>query len=69
MESTPGTQGAVTSPDDMVFKMAVDLINQTNRPLRISDLFALVVSRLGMAPQQANLSIYNLLKMKRLVEG
>ena len=60
---------SVTSIDDAVFQLAVELTNQTNRPLRISELFAMVTTRLGVAPVRANESIYNLLKMRKLVEG
>jgi DNA-binding MarR family transcriptional regulator len=68
LESTAGVKG-FSDNDDAVLKLAVDLINSTNRPLRISDLFALATNRLGLSPQQANSTIYSLLKKKMVVEG
>jgi predicted transcriptional regulator len=49
--------------------MAQDLISATNRPLKISDLFALATSRLGLPATQANMVTYSLIKKKMIVEG
>jgi DNA-binding MarR family transcriptional regulator len=56
------------STDDIVFQLAVELINQTNRPLKISELYAMA-SKMGLTPSQTNNSIYNLLKTRKIVEG
>ncbi len=60
---------APSNPDDVLFQLAIEIINYTNRPLKINDLFTQAISRLGMTPAQANASIFNLLKKKMLVEG
>jgi len=59
---------SAASNDDALFQLAVELINQTNRPLRISELYALATSK-GFNTQQVNNSIYNLLKTRKIVEG
>jgi len=67
----PGVVSLMETPasvDDMVYQLAVELLNQTNRPLKISELFAMATSR-GINPAQANDSIYNLLKTRKIVEG
>ncbi|NMC07535.1 MAG: winged helix-turn-helix transcriptional regulator [Candidatus Lokiarchaeota archaeon] len=55
--------------EESIIKLARDLISATNRPLKISDLFTLATSRLGLNAFQANAAIYNLLKKKLIVEG
>ncbi|MEX2680190.1 MAG: winged helix-turn-helix transcriptional regulator [Candidatus Sigynarchaeota archaeon] len=69
MESPAGTPDIASGIEESVFKLAVDLINQTNRPLKIGELFALATSRLGVPPPQINAAIYSLIKKKILVEG
>lgn len=56
------------SVDDLIYQLAVEMINTTNRPLKISDLFALATNK-GLNPAQINDSIYNLLKTRKIVEG
>lgn len=65
--STPDPQG--DSPDDMVYSVAVDLLNQTKQPLNIRELFNTCMQRLGLPANVVNASIYNLIKKKFLVEG
>ncbi|MHA1793805.1 MAG: winged helix-turn-helix transcriptional regulator [Promethearchaeota archaeon] len=57
------------SVDDLVYDTAVDIINQTKKPLNINQLFLECINRLGITPNDVNASIYHLLKMKYLVEG
>ncbi|MHA1682895.1 MAG: hypothetical protein ACTSUE_18295 [Promethearchaeota archaeon] len=57
------------SPDDVVFRVAVELLNQTKQPLNIQELFNACMQRSGLSPTMVNESIYNLIKKKFLVEG
>ncbi|MBN2150487.1 MAG: winged helix-turn-helix transcriptional regulator [Candidatus Lokiarchaeota archaeon] len=69
MESLAGATDVAPGIEESMYKLAVDLINQTNRPLKIGELFALATSRLGLTAPQANAAIYGLIKKKVIVEG
>ncbi len=69
MESSSGAPDVASGIEGSMFKLAVDLINQTNRPLKIGDLFTLATSRLGLPSTQVNAAIYGLIKKKLIVEG
>nr|MDO8118807.1 winged helix-turn-helix transcriptional regulator [Candidatus Sigynarchaeota archaeon] len=69
LASPAGAPDYTSGIEEFILKLAVDLINQTNRPLKIGDLFALATSRLGVPPSQVNAAVYSLIKKKMLVEG
>lgn len=68
--STPNDTPAGDHPvEDLVYRIAVELIDRTGAALSLDELHRQAVARLQLAPAVVNSCIYTLLKTRQIVEG
>ncbi|MHA1371158.1 MAG: hypothetical protein ACTSWN_17285 [Promethearchaeota archaeon] len=55
--------------ENAVYKLALDILSETKKPLNLNILFSQCLSRLHLSPNQANSTIATLIKKRMIIEG